>query len=305
MVQPTPFDRLLHEVMNQANDAPATAFARLEELFGKSLTENDVLALSSLAANLGGAGLGEWERTTALLDRLLTHAALGGDSPTRRSVWRAKAVMLIGAGKPEEAELAGAAGISSNSEACRFAGTVAQVLCARNRIAEALPHLKRAAALCRELPITDEVQQQTALIATNLMRAAEPQMQLFAELALTASDTALASVGRADDWRMRHRARFHRGKMLLLAGRPTQALALVGELMALEDAHDAGPVERFFTANLACRAQAMRGQFKVAAGALEACQDFSRRVATEDDRTMVTQALIDLERTVAELKPVA
>ena len=93
-------------------------------------------------------------------------------------------------------------------------------------------------------------------------------------------------------WQVRHRAHYHRGRAHLLSGDPTRTLAVVQQLMALEDGNDAGAVERFYTASLACRAQQVRGQRKITAMALEACQDYARRVG---DDPGVQKALGELE----------
>ena len=53
MVLPTPFERLLQETSQQAARDPDGAFSRLEELYGKSTTEQDVVMLGAFAVNLG------------------------------------------------------------------------------------------------------------------------------------------------------------------------------------------------------------------------------------------------------------
>ncbi len=52
--------------------------------------------------------------------------------------------------------------------------------------------------------------------------------------------------------------------------------------MDLEDLNSAGPVERFHTAALACRAYHARGDLPQATRTLEACRDFARRATTQD-----------------------
>jgi hypothetical protein len=54
-------------------------------------------------------------------------------------------------------------------------------------------------------------------------------------------------------------------------------------------------LERFFTAALACRAQHLRGQDRVAQGALEACRDFAKRIEAADQQAAVQPLLKDLE----------
>ncbi|MBA2480096.1 MAG: hypothetical protein H0V44_05490, partial [Planctomycetes bacterium] len=221
-------------------------------------------------------------------------------SPVARSLHRALAVLFTCSDRASDAAREMRAGITTPSEECRFAGATAQTLLARNRGPEALIHLARAARLCRELPPSDEVVATTAGIAANLMRVAEPQCLLAHELLLAATEASMASSGRSDDWKTRHKTCFHHGKACLLAGNPTRALAVVQQMLETEDAHDAGPVERFYSANLACRAQAMRGQFKVAAGAMSACRDFAKEA--EQSGEPLGPALEDLVAYVATMQ---
>ena len=111
------------------------------------------------------------------------------------------------------------------------------------------------------------------------------------DLLLASARTLVAAAG--TDWHRQHRAHYHLGRAHLQAGDPSSTLAQVSELMTIEDAHGAGPVERFFTAALACRAQIVRGQKKVAAAAFEACQDYAKR--TNGDQG-VLKALAELDK---------
>jgi hypothetical protein len=302
MVLPSPFERLLQEVVEVANRDPAAAFARLDELYGKSLTEQDVLQLSAFAGHLGATGLGRWDETTTFLRRLLQHPTLQVTGAVARSLWRGLAVVLICAGRKDEASEAIAKGVITSADACRLAVMLAQTLAMRGRSAEAVPQLQRAAMLCRELKPDDEVVGQVAMVADNLQRLVEPQVRLAQDLLLAASEVGKAAWLLHPDWRARHRAWFQYGQACLLAARPTHTLAAVKEMMELEDGNDGGPMERFHTANLACRAQAVRGQFKVAAGALEACQDFAKRIDDLAAVEAVRTALAELEKFVAELR---
>ncbi len=299
MVQPTPFQRLLQESVQLANRDPNAAFARLEDLYGKSLTDEDVLALGSFAVHLGATGLGRWNETALFQQRLLSHPALNADSATARSLWRGLAVVQRCAGKHAEADAAETKGVTTDSDRCRLAVMIAQTLAVRGRANEAVTHLRKAALLTRDLDPKDEVVVQVATVAGNLQRLAEPQVKLAQELLLAAAAASSAALTHAGDWRVAHRAWFQHGQAYLLAAKPTQALRCVQAMMELEDRHEAGPMERFATANLACRAQAIRGQFKIAAGALEACQDFAKRIEHAEQSKQVAASLKELETFVA------
>ena len=300
MVQPTPFQRLLQDSVQLANRDPNGAFARLDDLYGKSLTAEDVLALGSFSVHLGATGLGRWAETAAFQARLLSHPALVTDSPIARSLWRGMAVVQRCAGRHAEADEAEKNGVTTDSDRCRLAVMTAQTLAVRGRANESVGHLRKAALLTRDLDPKDEVVVQVATVAGNLLRLAEPQVKLAQELMLAAAAASSAALTHAGDWRVAHKAWFQHGQAYLLAAKPTHALRCVQAMMELEDRHDAGAMERFATASLACRAQAIRGQFKIANGALEACQDFAKRIDQPEQQVKQVQAALqDLEAFVA------
>jgi hypothetical protein len=141
----------------------------------------------------------------------------------------------------------------------------------------------------------DEVIMQVATVAGNLMRIAEPQVKLAQQLLVSSAFAHSTALSRIGDWRLTHRAWFQQGLAYCLAAKPTQALRCVQLMMEFEDNHNAGPAERYMTAALACRAQAVRGQFKIAAGAMEACQDFAKRVEEPEAAKQVLTSLKELE----------
>ena len=295
MVLPTPFERQLQDTVQLANRDPQSAFARLDELYGKSMTEQDVHALAAFSVHLGATGLGRFPETVAFQRRLLAHPALTKDGAVARSLWRGLAVTLHGAGLSAEAEAAAKNGVTNPSEACRLSSMIAQTLAVRGRANDAVTHLRQASLLCRDLDPKDEVIQQIATVASNLLRLAEPQLRMSQELMLAAAAAIDAAASHQTDWRTNHRAWFQHGQAYLLAAKPTQALRCVQLMMELEDRNEAGPLERFYTASLACRAQTIRGQTKIARGALEACQDFAKRIETPEVAKSVQGALTDLE----------
>ena len=302
MVQPTPFQRLLQESVQLANRDPNAAFARLDELYGKSLTDSEVLQLSAFSVHLGATGLGRWNETALFQQKLLSHPALVPDSAIVRSLWRGLAVVQRCAGKNAEADEAEKNGVANDSDSCRLAVMTAQALAVRGRANEAIAYLRKAALLAPALDPKDDVLPQMATIAGNLMRLAEPQVKLAQELLLAAAAANGAALSHASDWRITHRAWFQHGQTYLLAAKPTQALRCVQTMMELEDRHEAGPAERFATANLACRSQVIRGQLKIANGALEACQDFAKRIEHPEQAQHIQASLKELEEFVANAR---
>jgi hypothetical protein len=295
MVLPTPFERLLQECMQLSQHDPQGAFARLDELYGKSLSEPELLQLSTFSVHLGAGGLGRFAETAALQRRMLGHPAVQAGSTTARSLWRALAVVCTLDDKHEQATDAASRGVTSRSEECKLLIGCAQMLMVRGRVGDAVMRLRQTTLLCRDLEPNDEVLVQVATVTGHLLRQTEPQARLAHELLLAAASAHSAALIRHPDWHFHHRAWFQHGHAYLLATKPSQALSCVQAMMELEDLHDAGPFERFHTASLACRAQAIRGQLKIAGGALEACQDFAKRIQEPEQAAVAAQALRDLE----------
>lgn len=292
MTTPTPFQRLLQEAGRRAAKDPQGAYAQLDELYGKTLTAEDVLQLGAFAVHLGVAVLGRFAETEAFQRRLLAHPATAPDPLVRRSLLRGLAVLLRVAGRSEDAAAAAAEGATDDAERCRLSVLTGQTLAARGRAREAAQLLREADPLLAALSGEEEIVKQAAPIGANLALAAEGRLREAQELLRAATATMVAATTK-QAWRLRHRALFQQGRGELLCGDPGAALAAVNAMMALEDAHDAGPVERFFTAMLACRAQLVRGQRKIAAAAFEACRDFAARA--EGDK-LVQDSLAELQK---------
>ena len=291
---PSPFERLMQQVSELANKDPNAAFDRLEELYGKSQTDMDVRHLGALAAHIGGAGLGRWHDCADFLKRCLEHPCLEVDGDTQRSLWRALCVIYRCSDQKELATDAFAAGVRNKIDHCRIAIMCAQTMIARNMHSKALPHLQEAGNLVTEVDAGDEVVQQVAAIATNITRHAEATLTRTKKLLLTSSSAARAAWLRMPGWQDHHRATYQEARAQVLAGNPSQALNLVQELMALEEANEAGPLERFYTASIACRAQMVRGQFKIAKAAMKACQQLVTQISDNDKAIEIGQALNQL-----------
>lgn len=278
MAPSAPFEQLMTQAREQAAVDPLAVWNRLEELVDKILTSRDVRDLAALAAHLGGGGLGRWDETIAFLRRMLDHEALEAEGDDWRSIQRALCVVATGAGDNELANGALARGVATDAERCRVAALCAQTLAARQRLHEAAPHLAQAGELVSSLAANDEVVGQLALIANGITQLAEKRLRGDQECLLRATGALRAALERASDWNDRHKAMYQQAKAEALAGRPAQALAIVQEMMAFEEAVEAGPEPRFHTASLAARAQLVRGQFKIARAALRAARSFAEQL---------------------------
>lgn len=277
MVMKSPFERILDEVAEQATREPLAAFGRLQELYNKSLTDQDVQNLCTLAANLGGAGLGRWDDAITYLQTLLDHPALDQGGATEGSIWRAMAVMHRCAGRKEDAERCAQSGVRTDDDRCRLEVMTAQTLAARGRTPEAIPHLDQAGSLVGTVTEA-ELKAQCAGIALAIARAAEQQTLLAREVLLATNRLIAAVDADQEAVEPRHQARYQQAHAAILAGDPRTALDLVQELMELEAEHDVPPERRFFTITLAVRAQLLRGQVKTARQAFGAAADLAGEV---------------------------
>lgn len=291
MVQPSPFDRLIADLSKIAASDPHAAFARVDELYGKAQTADDVLKLGAFAVHIGCAAIDRAADAEAFQRKLLQHPAAEAHEVTRRSLLRGLAVAMRMQGKGEEATSAIAQGVTNTAEKARLAILSAQTCAARGRFADATTYLSEAEPALASLDAGEEIVAQAAQISINLLRAAESQQKQATALMHSASRTLVATTAH-QEWRLRHQALYHRARTYVIAGEPALALGVVQELMTIEDANQAGSVERFFTASIACRAQVQRGMAKVALGALEACRDYAKR--TPEDSNVAT-ALGELE----------
>ncbi|MHC5068172.1 MAG: hypothetical protein ACYTF0_06250 [Planctomycetota bacterium] len=276
MVQATPFQRLLAQAQQLAASDPAAAFAQRDDLYGKSLSDTDVRDLAAFVAHVGGSGLGQHGESISFCERCLEHPALDQDGASARSIHRAIAVLATTAGDDQRATAAIEAGVRTDIERARVAMLCAQALVARNQGRRALDHLSECQRLMPFVPETDELRSQAAQISIAISQAAERRLKADRRLLLAASDLLGSSLkGVAAPWQEQHMALFQRAKAHILAGEPAQGLALIQRMLALEEANKAGPELRVHSATLACRAQIVRGQLKIAAGALAAARQFA------------------------------
>ncbi len=279
MVMQTPFERLLQSVSEKAQTDPDTAFDDLDQLFNKSSTEDEVLKVCAFATNLGAAALGRVEDTVEFLKKLLTHPAVNfAESSTRRSIFRALTVLHICLGDEEAAKEHQGHGVTNASEHCRLSIMAANTLIARQQFNKAIPHLKRSAALCSEVADDDEIIKQVASVSFNVSKLAEKQLKIAKDVLLNSSYACKEAWLRDQDWHVQHKALYQYAKSLMKCGMPSKGLDIVQRMMKLERKNNAGPLEQFFSASIACRGQTIRGQVKIASQALAACEAFAEKV---------------------------
>ncbi len=303
MVMQTPFDRLLAEVSEQAQKEPLAAFGRLQECYNKSLTDMDVRHLGAFTANLGGSGLGRFDDAITFIETLLDHPALEEGGDTEHSLWRAIACLQRCAKREVPASEAMAKGARNANERARVEALSAQMLASRGRAPEAMPMLEAALGLVPDCD-DEETLVQIAQIAYGISAIAEQNLKTSQKLLTAASSVGYATQLSSSKWRNRHKSAYHRGNAHIMCGEPREALSQVQAMMKLEEEHQADvyDLERFFTAILACRAQILRGQFRVATGAYEAATDFARRVEDEQEKKLCDQALAELRPTFERYK---
>lgn len=282
----TSFTARLQAITQQSERNPQAAWSDLVLLPDQAQNATDVLQLGALLTKIG-ASLKRFTEAVAAVAQLRTQTLVADVPEVRRSLWRAEGVLRHCAGE-SDAE-ARANGIASESDACRYAGTLARTLANCGRPEQALPYLREAATRCAALSADDPVLAQTAAIAAGFSSLAQRQLEQARELLLAAAAATMASEGRHPEWQRRHLAVFQDVRALLLSGRPGDALRAIPRLMDLEDTHQAGAFQRFHTAALACRAYHARGDAAQAARTLEACRDFASRATAHDLAAEVSQ----------------
>lgn len=273
------YARLLEQASAMAERDPLGAWERRDQLYQFQLADDEALHLTSFALEVGGARLGRFADCADLLRRILLLPGIDPQGETARSTWRALAVVLELAGDGKGAEEARTHGVVRQADACRLAGMTAHLCLARGRIEEAVQALTRAAELCLGLPPGDPVLKQTADIARAAACRAKRTLREARRLLLAGAAGLDAAGEAAQEWRLRQLAAAHRGRAALADGDADRAAAALRTMMDLDDAHQAGPEERFLTAALAYRHHRARGQATQARQALEACRDFASRAA--------------------------
>jgi tetratricopeptide (TPR) repeat protein len=296
---PTPFERVLADLSNQAQRDPLGAFRRLQDAWNVTLTDGDVLRLCSFSANLGAGMLGRFDDAIAFLDQLQGHQVVQEGDETFRSIERAICVCARVAGHAQRAEEALMLGARTESERCRVEVMTAQILLARQRLAEAAEALDRARPLLQALgsaPQHSEIRSVAVTVAAHISRFGAGQIH-EARKAILAASALLSDEGcLAKEWVQKHEAHFQRAEALTLAGEPQDALVEVQAMLALENANPATNTHRAFTTLAACNAQRLRGQFQIARQAATACRQFLANVEPAALRQEIETRLSKLEQ---------
>lgn len=287
MVTPTPFQRQLSTIGEQANRDPAGAYVACQQLYNKTTAAEEVQQLAGLAVNLGCL-IDRLDETAAMLQSWREHPAVDGNDAVMNSMWRAEAVVHTVAGRDEQAKACAEQGVHSASDQARMSIMAAQTFLARQQPQQALPLLKQCATLCKELGAKDPILPQVATIADNIGKLAQQQLVKAQTLLLQASEAAESARHSTDDPSVQHQGLFQLAKAHVLIGNPTAALDVVQKMMAIETKHDLDAAHRLFSAGLACKAQLIRGQVKIARQAFGFCQQTAK--ALPGDHPLIEQA---------------
>lgn len=244
----------------------------------------EVVQAATLALAVGGLALARWGEVEHLAAHLLERS---GEPAARRCCWRLRAVARMLLGEAAESELAARQGVTGPDEACRLDAVMAQALARAGRMDEAAAHLRRAANLACSLPPADAAAVQAAEVADAVLAHAVDLHQRAHRLALEAGDALVEAAG-GGPWRARHRALARRAHALLDLDESVQPALDLAEMMQLEDHHQAGPGERFWSAAAHCRILLLTHGAGAARAAWEAAHDFAQRAAGDDpDRDLL------------------
>ena len=219
------FNASLRQVTESAQEDPRTAFQRLDELYGQSLTSQDVQALFTFATHLGATILGDLPAVSAFLSRCLEHPALEDESEEMASLQRARMVIALCQRDEDTVTAARAVGIRHPGEEARVRSLAAQTMIARMQFSAATEHFNCAAAALQE----NEDQQQAAEIgalALNLTGGAQQMLAQVQQTVLQVADLAELSFAGSDRWQNRHQTLHAHGRALeqvvaMRKGRPS------------------------------------------------------------------------------------
>lgn len=277
------FDTHLLRLEHLAGRDPAAAWSERTLLLIAG-DGDEVVQAATLALAVGGLALGRWSEVEHFAAQLLARDA---DPAARRCCWRLRAVARLLLGEAAESELAARQGVAGPDEACRLAAVMAQALTGAGRLDEAAAQLRHAAHLANGLPPADPAAAQAVEVADAVLERAVDLHQRAHRLALEAGD-ALVEAADAGAWRARHRALARRAHALLDLEETVQPGLDLEELMRIEDEHQAGPGERFWSAAAHCRILLLTHGAGAARAAWEAAHDFAQRAVGDDpDRDLL------------------
>lgn len=239
-------------------------FARLPE--GLALVEEPGHAamLAGLVVHVAGEHLGRWEEGLELLDRLLATEAGRG---ARAGLLRQKAVLQHCAGREADCAALLAEGRdperpAASSEVRVFA-IAASALAGQGRTAEAIAAFRRTLAAAEYGPGADDpAARSLAITANNLACELEEKADRSedeSELLRAAARAARRYWEIAGDWTNVKIAEYRLARTHLALGEPATALEHATAALALCDANQGGPADRFFPHEATARARLASG----------------------------------------------
>jgi hypothetical protein len=248
----TSFEAFMEAAWRDHGDDPAGVASRLADARGLPRDDGERARLASLATHVYGEHLGRWIDGVAFLDtlrRVTAHGADDGDDEPAHdelthALDRHVAALRHAAGDtraleslaPEDAAAALAGCASAMASRGDFARAIADYAAAREVAAPALPDGSTAT---RAL----------AVAGNNLAAALEERPDRTpgeAKAMVDAAQGALADWRRAGTWLEEERAHYRLAMSRLAAGDAAGAVESAGHCLAVCDAHQAPPFERFF-----------------------------------------------------------
>ena len=208
---------------------PRAAFQRLDELFGQSLTGQDVQALFTFATHLGATVLGNLSAVTEFLQQCLDHPA-EDDSEEMASLQRARMVIALCRRDEETVAEARAGGVRHAGEEAQVQALAAQTLIARMQFAAANEQLGAAAEALRD---NEDPQQagQIGALAVDLTAGAQQILSRVQQTVLRIADLAEVSFAGDERWQNRHQTLHACGRALWQSGKITAALEQVQRML--------------------------------------------------------------------------
>lgn len=237
-------------------DQPEAVAHRLAEVVPRADDATDVAPLANLVGHVLGEHLGRWDDALALLRRLGERPA-ASEPAAADAVTRALATLRHARGDADALD-----GLPTAERAAALAGAAA-VLTGRGEIERAGAALDEAlAAAASGLPAGSPALRALAVAGNNIAATLEEQATRTppeTALMLRAAQVGLDHWTLAGTWLQHERAAYRLARSRLAAGLAVEAIDSAGQCLAICEANDAPPFERFFAQALLAQASREAG----------------------------------------------
>jgi hypothetical protein len=237
-------DAFLETAWSDHAEHPQDVADRIAASFHVVQAAEDFPPFVGLLVHVYGEHLGLWQRGVELLESLRKSSAFDGGAVAADSITRGVAVLRYAGGVP------GALATLSAEDRARALATASSALVGRQELARAIVAFTEAVQTAQSgLPAGSPANRALAIGGNNLASALEGKDDRNASetgAMIAAAEAGLTYWKLAGTWLEEERAEYRLARSLLQAGEPLAATASAKRCLAVCEAHDAPPFERFF-----------------------------------------------------------